>query len=70
MAKTMNRIIKIFMERDGDTYEEALSNFQSLQLSLKSLLEECDNGYEAYEYMEDELALYDLEPDYIEDLIF
>lgn len=70
MAKTTNRIISIFMTRDGDSYEDAVKQFNQLKEAVMSILEEIENPVEAYEYAQDELAMYSLEPDYLEDLIF
>ena len=55
-----NRIIKIFMERDGLTEEEARKEFHSLRGDMFGCCEEA----------EDLLADYGLEPDYLDDLLF
>ena len=69
MARKMNEIIRIFMERDGETYEDALGMYESLREEVQNIIADCDDGFEAYEYVADELAMYSLEMDYVMDLI-
>lgn len=68
MAKKMNDIIRIFMERDGETYEDALAMYKRLKEEVQDTIESYE-GFEAYEYVEDILAMYSLEMDYVMDLI-
>jgi len=59
------RLIKILMERDNLTHEQALKLTQEAKSMLQHFL---DDGLfdEAYEIFYD---MFDLEPDYLEDLI-
>ena len=60
----MEEIIKILMERDGNTREEALSIIED----VKEMMEECDYDPEECENIfETELGL---EPDYIPVFLF
>lgn len=60
----MEDIVKILMERDGNTREEALSIIED----VKEMMEECDYDQEECENIfETELGL---EPDYIPAFLF
>ena len=60
----MEEIVKILMERDGNTREEALSIIED----IKEMMEECDYDPEECENIfETELGL---EPDYIPGFLF
>ena len=60
----MEDIVKILMERDGNTREEALSIIED----VKGMMEECDYDSEECESIfETELGL---EPDYIPAFLF
>ena len=59
----MNRIIKILMERDGMSEQEARDLFKEARDEILML----DNPFEAEDIMSEYLGL---EPDYIEDLLF
>lgn len=60
----MNRIIKILMERDGMTYEEAKEAYEDTR---EEMLESIENGYlDADQILADNLGL---ELDYIFDFI-
>ena len=62
--KIMEEIVKILMERDGNTREEALSIIED----IKEMMEECDYDPEECENIfETELGL---EPDYIPRFLF
>lgn len=65
MAKT-SRIIRLLMERDGLSYEEAREQVEEVQ---EMIIDAIENGdfLEPDEIMADELGL---EPDYIMDLVF
>lgn len=67
----MNPIIKIFMERDGMTLEDAKDEFNILSAEFNSILCNMDleDMLEGSEEIEDLLADYDLEPDYIDYLL-
>ena len=59
----MNRIIKILMERDGMSEQEARDLFKETRNEILML----DDPFEAEDIMSEYLSL---EPDYIEDLLF
>lgn len=60
----MNRIIKILMERDGLTYEEAKEEYEATR---EEMLQSIEDGYlDADEILADNLGL---EIDYIFDFI-
>ena len=59
----MNRIIKILMERDGMSEQEARDLFKETRDEILML----DDPFEAENIMSEYLGL---EPDYIEDLLF
>ena len=59
----MNRIIKILMERDGMSEQEARDLFKETRDEILTL----DDPFEAEDIMSEYLGL---EPDYIEDLLF
>lgn len=59
----MNRIIKILMERDGMSEQEARDLFKETRDEILML----DDPFEAEDIMSEYLGL---EPDYIEDLLF
>lgn len=62
----MNRVVKILMERDGLTDEEAKSE---LEMNREELYEAIHDG-EDTEYVEDLFSeLFGLEPDYIFDVL-
>ena len=67
----MNPIIKIFMKRDGMTLEDAKDEFNILSAEFNSILCNMDleDMLEGSEEIEDLLADYDLEPDYIDYLL-
>ena len=65
-----NRIIKIFMDRDGLTEDEARREFHLLKGELFAILEDMDDPFWQYEEAQDLLADYGLEPDYLDDLLF
>lgn len=65
-----NRIMKIFMERDGMTKEEAIEEYNILSGEVWSALEDAEDLFEGSEEVEDILADYGLEPDYLDDLLF
>lgn len=66
----MNRIIKIFMERDGMTYEDAKDEYKILVGEINDALatKDLEDLLAGSDMIEDILSEYDLEPDYIEDL--
>lgn len=69
MAKKMNDTIKVLMERDGLSYEEARAQFEATQKDVYDAIEDMD-PWEAYEYVEDLLAGdLGLEMDYIFDML-
>ena len=59
----MNRIIKILMERDGMSEQEARDLFKETRDEILML----DDPFEAEDIMSEYIGL---EPDYIEDLLF
>lgn len=59
----MNRIIKILIERDGMSEQEARDLFKETRDEILML----DDPFEAEDIMSEYLGL---EPDYIEDLLF
>ena len=59
----MNRIIKILMERDGMSEQEARDLFKETRDEILML----NDPFEAEDIMSEYLGL---EPDYIEDLLF
>ena len=59
----MNRIIKILMERDGMSEQEARDLFKETRDEILML----DDPFEAEDIMSEYLGL---EPDYLEDLLF
>ena len=59
----MNRVIKILMERDGISEEEARALVKETRDELIML----DNPFEADDIIADYLGL---EPDYIEDILY
>lgn len=59
----MNRVIKILMERDGISEEEA----RALVKETRDELIMIDNPFEADDIIADYLGL---EPDYIEDILY
>lgn len=61
----MNRIIKILMERDGLTYEEAASEFDYAQELIHEAIANCEDD-QIEEIMAEELGL---EMDYIFDIM-
>ena len=69
MAKKMNDTIKVLMERDGLSYEEARERFEATQQDVYDAIEDMD-PWEAYEYVEDILSGdLGLEMDYIFDML-
>lgn len=69
MAKKMNDTIKVLMERDGLSYEEAKEQFEATRQDVYDAIEDMD-PWEAYEYVEDILAGdLGLEMDYIFDML-
>ena len=65
----MNRIVKIFMERDGMDEYEAKATFNAIKRDILYYAETQD-AEEAYDSACDELMLYSLEPDYLDDILF
>ena len=67
----MNKIIQIFMERDGMTAEDAKDEFNILSAEFNSILCNMDleDMLEGSEEIDDLLADYGLEPDYIDYLL-
>lgn len=67
----MNRIIKIFMERDGMSEEVAKDEYRILKSEINGVLATMDleDILEGSEEIEDILAGYDLEPDYLDDIL-
>lgn len=62
----MNRIIEIFMQRDGLSKPDALYEYEE----LKSIIQDCLNNGEDYDEIEAILLWeYALEMDYLMDLI-
>ena len=60
----MNKVVKILMERDGLTKEEATD----LLYEVQDMMKECDyEPFECEDIMSSELGL---EPDYIMDILF
>lgn len=59
----MNKIVKILMERDGLTQQEAID----LANETKQMMEECNDPEESEEIFMENLGL---EPDYIIDLLY
>lgn len=63
----MNRVIKILMERDNLSLEDAKHEVMSFVSDAQQALEEGEDG----DYIEEMLMDYlGLEPDYIPDLLF
>lgn len=62
----MNRIIKILMTRDGMTEEEATDLFNEAKDALNEAIEE-GNLSEAEEIT---YSYFNLEPDYLDDMLF
>ena len=61
----MNRIIKILMERDGDTYEEAKERVEETEFAIQEAIR-----YDDYLQVDEIMFEYlGLEPDYIMDII-
>lgn len=65
----MNRIVRIFMDRDNMSEAEARQEFRSLKGELFAILESMDDPFDSSEEAEDLLADYGLEPDYLDDLL-
>ena len=65
----MNRIVKIFMERDGMDEYEAKAQYNALKEDVLRYIETQDAD-EAFDSACDELMLHSLEPDYLDDLLF
>ena len=61
----MERIIKILMERDGDTYEEAKERVEETEFAIQEAIR-----YDDYLQVDEIMFEYlGLEPDYIMDII-
>lgn len=60
----MNRVVKIFMERDGMTKEEAVDYWREMRKEVNAMIEENE-----YDEVEDLLMSEGLEMDYVFDLI-
>ena len=65
----MNRIVKIFMERDGMDEYEAKAQYNAIKEDILRYVATQD-AEEAYDSACDELMLYSLEPDYLDDILF
>ena len=60
-----NRIVKILMNRDGMSKEEAEEMFLEAQMNFYEMLDEGES-FDPDEFLED---WFSLEPDYLEDLL-
>lgn len=61
----MDKIIKILMERDGDTYEEAKERVEETEFAIQEAIR-----YDDYLQVDEIMFEYlGLEPDYIMDII-
>lgn len=64
----MNRVVKIFMERDGMTKQEAIAHYKEIREDVAEILRQ-DNGFSGYDEVEDLLLSEGLEMDFAFDFI-
>ena len=62
---TENKIIKLFMDRDGDSLEDAKDNYRNLKEGIDDII----SAGGSYDDVVDELSMFGLEPDYLEMII-
>lgn len=63
----MKRIVKILMERDGLTKEEAISQTATF---FREMSEDIATGGDPFEWEDNFMSEFGLEPDFFEDLLF
>ncbi len=67
---TTNRIVKILMERDGISYDEAMDLYKKASKEIEIIFIKEDNVVKALIDMEEVIMDYfKLEPDYLEDIL-